>query len=347
MKNKRQFIPRRPAVTVRDVVVVLFVLAVILCLLLPWIVRQRAEARRTTCQRRQMALGKAILQLEANVGHFQGYRNAQATDANGQEQPTGWVFPLLPYLRPPLDRGPPPAPDDVSPDDAKPDEQSVTLPAPPYLGVYEQYGPAGPDGTRGRKPSQFIAELICPDDPPADPAATPNWSSWIVNAGMPDSPPAPEFPSDWPANGVFLDLFTPGATGSAGGTSVAFIQQHDGVENTLLLSENVDSGLWTDHAEAQVGFVWVAGIHNGLPDPGDRLLRINQLAGQGDGSLRFARPSSRHRGGVNMVYASGAVQFLSEDIDYLVFARLMISDSHGAEIPGSDDPVPPPYRLAD
>ena len=184
---------------------------------------------------------------------------------------------------------------------------------------------------------------MCPDDPPPDLPATPNWSSWIVNAGMPDAPPSPDFPADWPANGVFLDLFTPGAARPTGRTSAAFIEQHDGLASTLLLSENVDSGLWTDHGEAQVGFVWIAGIHNGLPDPGDQLLRINQLIGQGDGSIRFARPSSRHRGGVNVVYASGAFQFLNEDIDYLVFARLMITDSHGAKIPGSDRPVPPPY----
>jgi hypothetical protein len=47
---------------------------------------------------------------------------------------------------------------------------------------------------------------------------------------------------------------------------------------------------------------------------------------------------------VNVVYVSGMQQFLNEDIDYLVFAQLMMVDSAGVELPGKDEPAPPPYR---
>ena len=42
--------------------------------------------------------------------------------------------------------------------------------------------------------------------------------------------------------------------------------------------------------------------------------------------LDNARPSSEHKGGVNVVFADGHVQFLKTDIDYTVYARLMSSD---------------------
>jgi hypothetical protein len=336
----------------RDVIIAIVLMGLLGCLLLPWLLRQQATSKRLICERRQGSMGSAIREFEATVGHFPAYRNVQAIDADGQEQWTGWVFPLLPYLRPPREdsrqAGPRRSADEPTDGDGgAADAEPQPLPAPLYVDLYAQYGPDGPDATRGKKPTRYLFELVCPADPPPDPAATPNWSDWVANTAMPDALPSPDFPADWPANGVCFDLVTPGGVGTPGMVTAAFIEAHDGLDNTLLLTENVDSGTWTDHHEFQVGFVWIAELQGGVPDPGDALLRINQRTGRGDGSLRFARPSSHHVGGVNVVFASGASQFLSEQIDYLVFARLMMSDSRDVKIPGSDSPVPKPYRLAD
>ena len=147
--------------------------------------------------------------------------------------------------------------------------------------------------------------------------------------------------TDWPANGVFLDRLDPHFRPS----SLAYLTAHDGAERTLLLSENTDAGLQTDANEARVGFVWVPHLVAGVPDPGDRVLRINVDRRHGDGSLRFARPASFHTGGVNVALASGATQFLTAHIDYLVFVQLMTPDDHGLKHPGTNHEVAPPFRI--
>jgi hypothetical protein len=146
---------------------------------------------------------------------------------------------------------------------------------------------------------------------------------------------------------VFLDLFRQLDEDEPVVTSVAFVEQWDGADSTLLLSENVDAGQWTDDTEANVGFVWWPQVEDGSPLPAQQILRINERAGEGDGSIQFARPSSFHVGGVNVVFVSGRQRFLSQQIDDLVYARLMMSNSREAKFPGTDQPAPSAYRLAD
>jgi len=45
-----------------------------------------------------------------------------------------------------------------------------------------------------------------------------------------------------------------------------------------------------------------------------------------------ARPSSAHIGGVGVVFADGHTQFVSEDIEYAVYALLMTPDSKNSFI---------------
>lgn len=334
----RRGIARRDLI-VASVAVVLLV-GVLLLLLLPG----REDARRRMCQQRQWAVAKAALDYEAACGEFPGYRNLQATDAAGKPRPTGWIFPLLPHLRPPQPQ-PVPQPEGGQLGDGPVGNDSAELPAPPYLEVFEQYGPAGPDATRGLQPTRNIVELICPSDSRTGAAEVPNRCYWVANAGMPDAPTPGKFPPDWPANGVFLDLFDRVEGDDQFSTSVALIENHDGPENTLLLTENVDAGKWTDDAEAKVGFVWWPHVEGGAAGPVEQILRINERTGEGDGSIRFARPSSCHPGGVNVVFVSGNQQFLNEQIDHLVYARLIMCNAREVKFPGTDQLVPPPYRL--
>ena len=57
------------------------------------------------------------------------------------------------------------------------------------------------------------------------------------------------------------------------------------------------------------------------------------------GKLAFARPSSRHPGGVLAVFASGRSTFLDANIDYRVYTYLMTSDSGQLKRPGFDEPL--------
>ena len=151
--------------------------------------------------------------------------------------------------------------------------------------------------------------------------------SLCVNAGIPDRPPGTD-PPDVPANGVFLDR----VRAPQAGCSLQLVRQHDGVEHTLLLSENVDARHWYDVQEPWVGFVWV-------PDgaPGVKPWRINQNVGRAAGTYRAARPSSFHPDGVNVAYCDGRVGFMHRGIDPQVLASLMTVQDEEAGLPGPED----------
>jgi hypothetical protein len=193
---------------------------------------------------------------------------------------------------------------------------------------------------------QYVPALVCPQDPPPglDQGPRRSWLSFVVNTGLADLAPAdrqgPDLPADWPANGVFIDRFDPAAI-MLPAVSRDSLEAGDGLEHTLLLSENLDSGDWTDHDETRIGFLWVAHYEQGPASWGKPLLEINQQGGQaqGSGKLAFARPSSRHPGGVVAVFASGRSTFLDANIDYRVYTYLMTSDGGQLKRPGFDEPL--------
>jgi hypothetical protein len=336
----------RAGIARRDIIVALVVVGLLVCVIVIRVLPSREDARRMACQHRQWAVVRAALDYEAAKGEFPGYRNLQATDATGTPRPTGWVFPLLAHLHSPQTRRAlQSAGRDVR--DAAADNDPAKRPEPPYFEMFAEYGPEGSDEKRGQRPTHAILELICPSGTAGKPPKTPNQSYWVVNAGMPDAPLRGNFPPDWPANGVFLDLFGRAERAKELSTSVAYIEKHDGAKNTLLLSENVDSGEWTDDAESKVGFLWRPDVEGDVPAPAGQILQINRRVGEGDGSLRFARPSSFHPGGVNVAFVSGRVQFLNEQINDLVYVRLMMTNSREPKFPGTDQLVPPPHRLVE
>lgn len=341
---RKPFINRtaiRRGVGRREVVIVACIVGIGILLLLTYLNQQRALARRNMCEFRQMRQAQALWVHESLHGAMPGYRNLQSLDAEGQPVPASWVFATLPYIAPP-----PPNTDLEAQEkwfaEYLKGETGEAKPG-PYAPIHDEYGPQGPDKLRGQTPQLYVPELVCPSHPP-DESDHAGWLCYVVNSGLPDAPATEEAPADWPANGMFLDLFpTPDELASP--VTLQFVEEHDGLNHTLLLTENVDCGRWTESRESLVGFVWVANVIEGQAAPGDQLLRINQRAGEGDGSIKFARPSSYHPGGVNVVYASGATRFLTDEMDYLVFAQLMSSDGRDIRQPGALTPIGAPYRI--
>jgi hypothetical protein len=174
---------------------------------------------------------------------------------------------------------------------------------------------------RGERSVVFVPGMVCPADSRklADAAeaerGTPPLAqlSYVVNCGRPDKP-------NDPACGVFFDhtLTQPTLV------SLDDLQQRDGAENTLMLSENLQAGWWTDLQVADVGMVWRM-----TPD---ECSPINACADVGSRThdLRHARPSSRHVHGVVASYCDGHQAFLSDTIDYRVVQQLMAPDDQGA-----------------
>jgi len=306
-------------VTRRDVLVIVVIVAIVVVVTVPALYRVRISSRRVLCEKRQIELAEAVQRFEAAQQRLPGYRDLQAIDAEGRRRPASWVFAVLPYL------------------EYAGDSRGER----PFAYVDLQYGPRGGDETRGLPPEVYVPALVCPADAPHKGKPPGAWLSFVANAGMPDAPRG-EFPPDWPANGPFLDHF---AVPPAGDVSVAWLDAHDGAGQTLMLSENLDANRWTDTDEARVGFVWVENLVDGEPDPDGLLHRINEERGSGDGSIDFARPSSNHPGGVNVMYCDGRSEFLTEEIDYLVLVRLMTPDDLSLTRPGSKEPVQEPFRF--
>ena len=327
--------------TLVELLVVISIIGMLAALLLPAIQGAREAGRRTVCLNNQKQLGLAMIQFEQQHNKFPGYQNIQADlrdtnkfpsgsppsnySAGGFETATGWLFPILSFL-----------------------ERSD---------LRDTYNEKGPTQFAGLRPTTFLKLVICPSDVQAEINTDPNSrdaNSYVVNCGMQDRSSAnPNLVRDWPGNGVFHraisnivinsnDINTDGHpefvvdTSSNSVTpikmSASFISSGDGTSTTLLLSENADSGSWTDVDEEKIGFIWSPGLDsnntpapvkiNGVSVP----FRINEALGTtvpNEDPYSHARPSSFHPGGVVAVFCDGHTAFISEDIDYLVYCLLM------------------------
>ena len=130
-----------------------------------------------------------------------------------------------------------------------------------------------------------------------------------------------------------------------------FVSSNDGSSTTIMLSENIDAGLWIGdnsgfaHAadQGQVSFVWL--------DPPGQQHKINENSGTGDFNVRpeASRPSSNHDGVVVVTFADGHAATLNEEIDQIVYGRLMTPDGQKANIKGqpvsaADPNCPGPWQ---
>ena len=315
---------------------------VLAAILLPTLLQNRESSRRSLCDARLTDLGMTTLFVaEFRPGkHFPGYTNEQAVDAAGTRVKTGWQFDLLPFLGRKMVQNI----DDVPPGERL--DPLKLLPGPDVFGprqeFYTEHGPFGPNATRGKVPEAYIPEFMCPEDPRSGAEKRQRWTSYVANCGMPDGKPSGKFPPDWPANGVFLNEFD--NRDPAIFTSPQFVEDHDGASFTMMLSENLNAGLWTDSDEGRVGFVWAPGDASGNHTPDCPVLFINQERGAGDGTVRFARPSSEHPGGAMVLYCDGRTKFIDQRLAFRIYCAQMTPDGQNAKQPGSDKLLEPPYR---
>lgn len=345
----------RTGFTLVELLVVISIIGMLAALLLPAVNAAREAGRKSVCVNNQRQLGLAIFQYEAAKNQYPGYVNAQAViDVGGEKvatRPVGWVFSILAQL----ERS------DLS------DNYGINAPK-PWPAADGEYGPYV-------VPDFGLKILVCPSDASSgnpDPEGLTERAllSYVVNCGLKDgetntalssakadpaAPPTMEpiddptddarLPRDWAANGVFQYNFPYEGPNSDGNytftgekiTKVTSSSITDGTTTTLLLSENADSGSWTDVLEQNVGFYWQATVgDDDVPAPatGDpagflnvALLRVNDQTGLADPNVgnaqQFGRPSSYHPGGVVVTYADAHTSFLSVDVDYLTYCLIM------------------------
>jgi hypothetical protein len=296
----------RSGLTRIELVVIVIIVGGAALLLVPFVLHQRTQARRTLCEDRLRRLGQAAAWHDEQEGRLPGYRDRVRGD-----QITSWVTRVLPYL-------------------TTSDPAGDT----PFHNAYEAVEQDRRDGLR-------LPELRCPAQVKFRSQEAP--LSYIANCGLADRGEDLDYPPDWPSNGVFFDV-TLSAESQRVTMTLKWLSEHDGTNVTLLLSESTDAHHWTESHEADVGFLWAANEKNGEPTPLPDVLPINARRGESDGTRLFARPASEHTGGVNGVMASGETRFISEQIDYLVFQRLMTAAGAEVKAANRDEPLPPPWR---
>jgi hypothetical protein len=142
-------------------------------------------------------------------------------------------------------------------------------------------------------------------------------------------------------------------------TDLAYLNRKDGASLTVLLSESIDAEDWlgSDHTldpiqytlspaanQPNKGSTWWQGIVWFIPpsppddwNPKDILNRNTDADIPARTDLASAKPSSSHPGGFLMTMCDGHSEFISEDIEYRVYALVMAPDSDAAKDPRDGD----------
>ncbi len=179
----------------------------------------------------------------------------------------------------------------------------------------------------GANGEEYIEMLVCPSDPPLSIDQN-GWLSYVANCGGVVAATTAE---RLMANGVFHQKNGPQV-------SLDYINNYDaGSSYTALVSENIQAVRWTYTDRSRVGFVW----HNGSDvDPTFHQINADKLF-DGDPDLDHARPSSHHKGGVNIAFCDARVRFVKETIAYNVYRQIMTPYGNGSDaVDGSGNPDP-------
>ena len=315
---------RRAGFTLVELLVVIVIIGMLMGLLTPAIIAAREKARQGQCTNNQKNLGGAVGRYELNKQHFPGYVNRIPGSVT---QGVSWLVVILKEL----DR----------------------------TDLWDAWREAKPAGNAAEQQSfedlrkKRVGLFVCPSDDPTDDAPL----SYVANCGQQDQNAATNglgdkannIPPDWPANGVFHRRYSQSNPNDFIRVSVSMSDIKDGAQHTLLLSENVQAGEWSslpdwDKQEMGWGMVWWPNYD--ATDSQYNSVAINAKRDEVTGStIKTARPSSYHPGGVIATFCDGHTQFISEDIDYGVYSLLMTPDGANAKIAGTTTSAPPQAAL--
>jgi hypothetical protein len=230
--------------------------------------------------------------------------------------------------------------------------------------LYEKYNAENhaEDGVK----ETYLSFMVCPSAN-ADGKASGAASHYVFNTGMPDVK-SEKFAPDWIANGVFQDNFSSKRT-----SSFNYISAHDGMTNTLMLSERAEIGRWTATAESEVGFVWSprfkdkpwAKVNSNVEpkalsktaddkktaDAKSKTHDQPAIAGKegdkkedGEKKWVLTRPSSKHPKVINVTFCDAHTRPLRDTIDYIVYAQLLSPNGSKAMYPGTEELVEKEFR---
>jgi prepilin-type N-terminal cleavage/methylation domain-containing protein len=338
---------RRRAFTLVEMLVVISIIAVLAALLLPAINMARESARRAQCSNNLRNLALAIKQFDMARTRLPGsrtywndakYMNSASYPANNNNAGATltWVHEILPYLERQDLR------DQV--------ETSLSKGGSVFGGVDSAAKPTA----AGKLnivfcPSDEIDENLSPNVDTNGSQLPYSQLSYGINAGVPDNhaAPAPALTGfDWPQNGVLMDFVKGSLATQKLFKSVTLQRIPDGQTNTILITDNSDLEEWNfGPSEFHVSVIW----DDTLSDtqllnryPGGAKFKpgtFAEMIASNINLLPFARPISNHPTGFMAGFCDGRVKFISEAVDYKVYAIIMTSEGAKYLPAGSNDPT--------
>jgi prepilin-type N-terminal cleavage/methylation domain-containing protein len=157
---------------------------------------------------------------------------------------------------------------------------------------------------------------------------------YVANCGRKDSPAGGgNIPPDWKYNGVFMKQSL--GRGAMNPHYVDASDIVDGMQYTMLISENMQAQKWTQHEENEIGMIWEAAPES----PSKDSMRINVQRDDEvtSGNYDYARPSSNHADGVVIAFCDGRTFFLSDRVEYgAVYCKLMTPNGEKCQEPGQE-----------
>jgi prepilin-type N-terminal cleavage/methylation domain-containing protein/prepilin-type processing-associated H-X9-DG protein len=332
----------RQAFTLVELLVVIAIIGTLVGLLLPAVQAAREAARSNTCRNNMTQLQKALANRESSLQDYPGYINNLGVSGTQNQVRASWVVMTFPYI------------------------EANTLfdrwskgPIPGGIGFA--------NGQLDEFSSTNLEIMVCPSDPPVIPDA-PNLS-YVANAGwrqksnsLIGSLSGGFRPEENAANGVFFDRSRQNGNLTLVGPrdyndnnnippivmTTAYIQaKGDGTTNTMMLSENLHAVHWAHRRETAYGQggpadeKWHFGFCWEQPSSGEvqgGTARINGLLEEdnyeqvADIGPVAAFPTSNHPGGVNVAFVGGSVRFIASQIEPLVYAQLMTSNSKSSDL---------------
>ncbi len=293
---------RHSAFSRMDLLVIFLCLFVLGCVGLHFLLQGRIDNRSVSCMQNQQQWAHATLTYAETFQEYPGYSNKIGTGTRAT-----WQVRLLPFV----DRN----------------------------DLYDVWtGKKPPANGQSATPTPYLANLICPNNPPDTPVCQ---SSFVANCGAAGYP-------EYAGNGIFVNRYD-------GPLIIRPDTVKDGIQFTLLFSENLQAGNWnanvpntaplsSEDCKRLTGMVFfdddsigtgTRRINRGKSDPGPAATQ------------EYSRPSSMHTGGVNVVFCDAHCQFLSDSISYDVYRQLMTVDT-AAATPGPTAASTPsaPYPAA-
>ena len=300
---------RRKGFTLIELMVVIAIVATLMGLLLPAVLRARETGRRTTCINNQYQLAFAAQRHAESAGTLVGWRNLSPNPANTVRTANSiaaavtpsWPVPLLPFI----ERG------DV-------------------YAIWAQ-------SAVGAAPQ--INTFLCPSTPP-DVPGTPRLA-YVANAGSCGAAALPSAVGS-KFDGVLLDT-VPRWNGSqfvSDTITLDDISSGDGTATTLLFSERagatVQPGTWDACPTTAIQFVYMQGSAGYSPASAGPVPAmgvtgsgvtpvINNPFATAPGGL--SQPSSQHPDGVVAAFCDGHTVFLKATLAPQVYAQLITSNN--------------------